>query len=214
MDSNDKYKSTLGFIDLLFNVLVGFVFLFTIAFILINPITKKDNIIIPAEILIVMSWPDSIDLDMDIWVKDPAGNVVGYRRVNAGIMHLDRDDLGMKSESVLIDGVEVIMALNREVVTLRGVVPGEYKISVHYYRDGEKDTSITNIPVKVEVTKINPYTIIFSQTKTFDSEGQVKNYYKFELDTFGKVSNIGESLENVVPLEMLPTDSVNSGSGP
>ena len=39
-----KYKSTIGFTDLLFNLLVGFVFLFIIAFILINPITKKKDV--------------------------------------------------------------------------------------------------------------------------------------------------------------------------
>ena len=202
MDSSDKYKSTLAFIDLLFNVLVGFVFLFIIAFILINPITKKDNIIVPAEIMIVIKWPDGIDVDMDIWVKDPANNLVGYKHTSAGIMHLDRDDLGMKSETVVVDDKEIIMTLNREVVTLRGVMPGEYKISVHYYRDGEKDQLVATVPVTVEVTKINPYSVIFSQTINFDAEGQSKNFYKFELDSQGKVINIGNSLENVVPLEM------------
>jgi hypothetical protein len=209
MDSSDKFKSTLAFIDLLFNVLVGFVFLFIIAFILINPITKKDNIIVPAEIMIVLKWPDGIDVDMDLWVKDPANNVVGYRHVNGGIMHLDRDDLGMKSESVIVDDKEIVMTLNREVITLRGIVPGEYKISVHYYRDGEKDSQVAVIPVTVEVTKINPYSVIFSQTINYDSEGQTKNFYKFELNAQGRVINVGNSLDNVVPL-----DSVGSPQPP
>ena len=41
MDSNEHFKSTLGFIDLLFNILVGFAFLFIIAFLLIKPEAKK-----------------------------------------------------------------------------------------------------------------------------------------------------------------------------
>ena len=42
--NKNKYKSTIGFTDLLFNLLVGFVYLFIIAFILINPIQKKHRI--------------------------------------------------------------------------------------------------------------------------------------------------------------------------
>ena len=39
-----SYGSQVAFIDLLFNTLVGFVFLFVMAFILINPIAKKSNV--------------------------------------------------------------------------------------------------------------------------------------------------------------------------
>ncbi len=39
--SNRRQGSNLAFNDLLFNVLIGFVMLFVIAFLLINPIAKK-----------------------------------------------------------------------------------------------------------------------------------------------------------------------------
>ena len=37
-----QYSSSIAFNDLLFNLLVGFVFLFIVAFILINPPTKRN----------------------------------------------------------------------------------------------------------------------------------------------------------------------------
>jgi hypothetical protein len=61
--------SNLSFNDLLFNVLVGFVMLFVIAFLLINPITKKSDIPIKAEFLIIMHWPNALADDLDLWVQ-------------------------------------------------------------------------------------------------------------------------------------------------
>ena len=61
MDSDSKYKSTLAFTDLLFNVLIGFAFLFIIAFILINPVNKRADIKSKAEFMVIMDWdPNSL----------------------------------------------------------------------------------------------------------------------------------------------------------
>ena len=56
--NNEKYKSTIGFTDLLFNILVGFAFLFIIAFLLIKPEAKKADFERKAEFVIVMEWND------------------------------------------------------------------------------------------------------------------------------------------------------------
>jgi len=52
--NNEKYKSTIGFTDLLFNILVGFAFLFIIAFLLIKPEAKKHDFERRAEFVVVM----------------------------------------------------------------------------------------------------------------------------------------------------------------
>ena len=54
--------------DLLFNVLVGFVLLFILAFMLINPITKKAEIPKKAEIMVMLEWEDKSKDDIDLWV--------------------------------------------------------------------------------------------------------------------------------------------------
>ena len=69
MDTS-RYKSTFGFIDLLFNLLVGFTFLFMLAFILINPVAKKETLDPKAEYLIIMTWEDYSSSDIDLWIKD------------------------------------------------------------------------------------------------------------------------------------------------
>ena len=56
--SKRRLGSGLAFNDLLFNVLIGFVMLFIIAFLLINPITKKADIPVKAEFIITIEWED------------------------------------------------------------------------------------------------------------------------------------------------------------
>ena len=208
MDSNEKYKSTAAFIDLLFNVLVGFVFLFVIAFLLINPIAKKSNIIVPAEYMVVLTWPDENDDDLDIWMRDPNGKLIGYQKKDNGVMHLDRDDLGTANDKIDIDGQSVTIKLNREVVTLRGILPGEYNISIHYYRKHKEDD--VPVPVTVEVVKINPYSVVYKQTQDFTAQGQGINYYKFTVRPDGNFENVTSSEENVIPLMSLPSHELTN----
>ena len=82
------------FTDLLFNVLLGFVFLFFITILFINPITKLGNVNLKAEFIITLDWKDSLPDDIDLWVQDPNGEIVSYLKKDAGWLHLDRDDQG------------------------------------------------------------------------------------------------------------------------
>ena len=202
MDSPERYKSTVAFTDLLFNILVGFVFLFLIAFILINPVAKKGDIVVPAEIIITLTWPDESADDIDLWVRSPDGELVGFSRKTSNLMNLDRDDLGEANDKIDINGQETILRLNREVATVRGKMQGEYHISVHWYRkaSGDKVKHYDSLPVTVEVAKINPFVIIYKQTLQFSEEGQVHNYYKFNVDQNNNILNVVDSEENIVPL--------------
>ena len=65
-ESSEKFKSTLAFTDLLFNVLIGFAFLFIIEFILINPIEDTKQIDSKAECMIIMEWDDKSKYDIDL----------------------------------------------------------------------------------------------------------------------------------------------------
>ena len=80
-----KYHSNLAFNDLLFNIMLGFVVLFIIAFLLINPPTKKDDIPMKAEWLIIVEWPPELMDDVDVWIKAPNGDLVGFKNKETGI---------------------------------------------------------------------------------------------------------------------------------
>jgi hypothetical protein len=197
MDSADKYKSTIAFIDILFNILIGFVFLFLIAFLLINPITKKNDIISPAEFLIVLNWPAHFDDDVDLWMRGPNGETVGFRSREVGIFHLERDDLGFSNDKVIHHGNVIAVKKNQETVAIRGIYPGEYIISVMYYAAYADKNKI--IPFTVDVIKVNPYSIAYTQNQKLTEVGQTINVVSFRIDERGFVKDLRRTEASAVP---------------
>ena len=196
MYSKDRYKSTIAFVDLLFNILVGFVFLFLVAFLMINPVAKKADIEKKAEFLITMTWPHTSPQDIDLWVMDPHKNKVGFASKEKGLLHLERDDLGWANDMINVGGKVTLLNQNIENTTIRGIVPGDYYVSVHFYALNQlfKDP----IPVKIKIEKINPYSIIYEGTKYFTAEGQIVNYVRFTVNEQGVVTTINNSNESAV----------------
>ena len=120
--SNEKYKSTIAFTDLLFNILVGFAFLFIIAFLLIKPEAKKENFDRKAEFVVIMEWDKEATGDIDLYVQDPTGAQCSFRLPVANFMHLDKDDLGASNDTVVnADGSSSTVKINIEVITSRDV---------------------------------------------------------------------------------------------
>ncbi|MGH6919114.1 MAG: hypothetical protein ACREJ0_15585, partial [Geminicoccaceae bacterium] len=141
-----------AFTDLLFNALLGFVVMFVLAFLLINPVARTGAVDVKAEFLIALAWPDGRREDVDLYVEDPSGNLVWFRAREAGLMHLDRDDLGRSNDVIEVGGRTIVSPLNQEVVAIRGIQPGEYVVNLHLYRaDGGQP-----VPVTVRVEKLNP----------------------------------------------------------
>ena len=197
--SNERYKSTIAFTDLLFNILVGFAFLFIVAFLLIKPEAKKQDFERKAEFVVVMEWDKSAHGDIDLYVQDPTGAQCSFRLPVANFMHLDKDDLGASNDTVTnADGSTTTVRINREVITIRGIIEGEYIINAHYYsmrlwadtRPGEerkKDTKRGDTVVKIELHKVNPYSVLWSGEKTFTEKGQEETYLRFRLDRDGNL---------------------------
>ena len=122
------------FYDMLFNLLIAFVFCFIVALLAMNPkALKAGDIPAKAEFIVTMSWPDYNPDDIDAWVQGPSGDLVWFRNREAGLMHLDRDDRGMSNDTIVVNGKTIVNPLNQEVVTIRGIAPGEYVVNANYY---------------------------------------------------------------------------------
>ena len=181
MDSDSRFKTSIGFIDLLFNILLGFAFLFIIAFLLIKPEQKKADFERRAEFVVVMEWDHDQPDDIDLYVQDPTQSKVHFRLPITNFMYLDKDDLGYANDIVKnnVDGTVSKVNINREVVTIRGIIAGEYVINAHYYSSREwtrlgqlayefndietkkvKD-KVQPLTVKIELHKVNPYKIMW-----------------------------------------------------
>ncbi len=189
------------FYDMLFNMLIAFVFCFIVALLAMNPKSSKaGDVPAKAEYIITLSWPDNDPNDIDVWTRGPAGDVVWFRNREAGLMHLDRDDRGRSNDTLTVNGRAVVNPLNQEVVTLRGVVPGEYVVNAHYYLNSN-DPSKTQaplpgsgaaVPVTLSVVKINPRAeVVFNTQQVMQKPGAELTLVRFTLQRDGTVSQIG-----------------------
>tara|TARA_Y100000590_G_scaffold425247_1_gene533029 strand:- start:3 stop:599 length:597 start_codon:yes stop_codon:yes gene_type:complete len=189
-----RYHTNLPFLDLLFNVLIGFVFLFIVSFLLINPVAKRADIEVKAEFLITVFWPDNLEDDIDIYVEDPAENLVWFKSREPGLMHLDRDDLGKRNDEVVTAAGTILFPENREIVTLRGIVPGEYTVNVHCYFKVGSDP----VPVTVQIDKINPYSVVIRETIDLVNKGEEVTVTRFSVNSNGEVTNVNKLPKKLV----------------
>ena len=198
-----KYKSTVGFTDLLFNLLVGFVFLFIIAFILINPIKKKADVPKKAEYMIVMEWPTEVADDIDLWVKDPEGNTVSFVKKENGYMNLEKDDLGHSNDMTVDEyGNKKIIYINREVITLRGTLKGQYQVAAHVYAmrpwQAKTNIDVKDLIIKVKIIKINPYREMYIGDTNYSLKGQELSLVNFWLDKDGNFVKYNTLDNNII----------------
>ena len=182
-----SYHSNTSFLDILFNTLVGFVLLFIIAFLLISPIKKKKEIEQKAEYVITVTWPGEFGDDVDSWLEDPTGKIMYFRKKEVGLMHMDRDDLGKLNDQQYVPGIGIVnYPYNREITTIRGIMPGEYVFNIHLYR---KEIEGKPIPVTVILEKLNPRVkLLYSKVVTLSDFWEEKTIIRFVLDVDGEVT--------------------------
>jgi len=189
------------FTDLLFNVLLGFTLLFFISIIFMNPIAKLGNINYKAEYIITVSWPEDQPDDIDLWVQDPYQETVSYLRKEAGWLNLDRDDRGDLNDTVMINGKKVVHPINQEVVTIRGIISGEYIVNLHYYE------SQTSKPVKavIKIEKVNPVLrLVYIDQRVLQKVDDEKTILRFELDGNGEITGMNQIEKILTPYRLDP----------
>ena len=203
-----RHRSELGFTDLLFNALLGFVVMFVIAFLLINPVAETGAVDSKAEFLITLSWPDGRREDIDIYVADPEGRLVWFRSREAGLMHLDRDDLGLGNDVIEVAGKKIVNPVNQEIVSIRGIASGEYVVNLHLYRDDRGKP----VPTKVKVEKLNPKVqLVYYGDITLQTRGDERTAVRFSVTPDGEVQNVNRLAKAIVPFKR--TARMPSGRG-
>lgn len=184
-----------AFTDLLFNALLGFTFLFLVAIIFMNPDAKSGIIDPKAEYILTITWEDNNPDDIDVWIEDPDGNVLWFKNPDIGLLHLDRDDRGMANDVLYINGEELENPLNQEVVTLRGIVKGEYVVNLHYYATETKKP----VDINVRLVKVNPaLKVIYYDVINLEKKGDEKTAFRFKISHTGEVSSINKLPKQIV----------------
>jgi hypothetical protein len=183
------------FTVVLFKALQVVAFLFFMALLAMRPESAPGKIDKRAEFLITMTWPDQHPDDVDLYVQDPAGKLVWYNQKDAGLMALERDDRGDTNDFTMIESKKIPLPIREEMVSIRGLIPGEYTVNVHLYHHIARDP----VPVSVKIEKLNPTVQLVSyQTMFLDHTDEEKTALRFTLGEDGTVVRTSEVEKSLI----------------
>ncbi len=180
LDDLDDDGTNTVFRDVIFLALAGFVAMVLLLLPHLNPpATANDGAPAPGNVIVEISWPDTIDADVDLWVQAPGDVPVGYSNKGGVLFNLLRDDLGGQAD---------VTNINYEVSYSRGIEPGEYIVNVHLYRDM---SNILPLPVAVSVSVKTSAQVsakrILNTKLLLTHQGQETTAFRFELLADGKL---------------------------
>lgn len=180
-------KSTIPFLDTLFSLLMVW-----ICIILLLKVTKSDTEAAfqqNAVYLVVLQW--SGNDDVDLWVRDPLGHLVGFNRREGGegsLFSLNRDNLGTYQTEVSDETGEVITTLNEEIVAIRGTFVGEYSCNSMLYTHREKAPT----KVTMRLMRVKPHGELMVKEHVLTQNGDQLTHFRFVVDKDGGIVGFNE----------------------
>jgi hypothetical protein len=191
---NPKYSTNRSFIDFMFILVCALTLFFVVT--LMQILKNNEGVVHKAEFVLTLTWDKEDKNDMDLWLKDPQGNIIYYKDKTSSAMFLDRDDLGHQNDTIIINGVEKIIYINQEIISIRAIVPGKWTVAVHFYKRHDKSPGGTIIPVIVRMDKMNPkIQIIFNEEIKMRWTWQEVTVTTFEVLPDGMVTNMRFGVE-------------------
>ena len=178
-DASDD--SGIIFRDVVTLALVGIVALVIILLAHINPPGDQANadVVPPGNVIIEISWPNTLDDDIDLWVQAPGDVPVGYSNKGGRVFNLLRDDLGHSGDP---------SDVNLETAYSRGIPAGEYTVNVHLYRHKSKPQPIEVTAVARVKADVNASSqTLVSRTVKLDHQGRELTVFRFRLTPEGQL---------------------------
>jgi len=131
----------------------------------------------PGNVIVEMRWPDELDSDVDLWVEAPGDRPVGYSNKGGMLFNLLRDDLGQRADAT---------GMNYEVSYSRGIVPGEYTVNVHLYRNAARTYPIpVTVVTSVKKNAKESARQLLASRIELSREGQELTVFRFRLNEEG-----------------------------
>lgn len=152
---------------------------------LINP-PMDDGVITPrSEAMLTVEWGDQLKSDIDTWILAPNGDKLSFINKDHGHMILHRDDLGNINDKIRKGSHELQIEQNIEVVDFVKLLNGEYIVSIHDYRNRDKE------PVEVTVSLINidPFATLAKEIHSFNQTNQEIAFFSFIVED-GKIVSV------------------------
>ena len=186
---DDEDAGSTVFRDVIMLALVGFVALVILMLPHIQPKGARATAeaIPPGNVIVEVRWPDELDADVDLWVQAPGDVPVGYANKGGAVFNLLRDDLGNRADAT---------GLNYETSYSRGILPGEYTVNLHLYRNSANTypvpvTVVTSVKSEAE----NSTKQLLASAVELTREGEEITVYRFQLTEAGAL--VGGSVHSL-----------------
>jgi len=182
MSGLDPFEDDAGgtvFRDVVMLALAGFVVLVIMLLPHLNPPGAKtaDDTTPPGNVIVEVRWPDEIDADVDLWVQAPGDIPVGYSNKGGAAFNLLRDDLGSRVD---------VTGLNYETSYSRGIVPGEYTVNLHLYRNPSRTYPVpVTVVTSVKQSASQAARQLLASKVQLAREGEEMTVYRFRLTEAG-----------------------------
>ncbi len=156
--------------DLLTALLVAFIAMAALALV---AVVQKPNpkIAIQGNLIFAMHWNPRSNSDIDLWVKSPGDEPVGFMRLSGMNCNLLRDDLGRRHDP---------SSENEEMTVCRGAPAGAYAVNVMAY-----DVYDHHFPINVSVEGFYSNAAgskrIFRKSTQLTYQGQEVTVARFQL---------------------------------
>ena len=151
---------------------------------------------------IVATWPADVNDDVDLYVKDPAGNVIFYAQTTAELMHLEYDDRGDLGDKAMTSSGEVKVDINRERAIIRGGMPGEYAVNVHMF--SKRAAAPTTVRIALYRLKGDDTEVLVKE-RVLKTEKEEATAFRFTISADGE-----KTADNELPISL----TVEAASGP
>lgn len=193
MKTNKYSDDDLGFLDIVQNMAIFFfiVVVVVMGFVSVKKL-EEAKINSNAEYSIIIEWPTDHDCDVDTYLMAPNKDYVFFSQKEKGLLNLDRDDRGDLNDTIQVNGKPLKFPYNKEVATIRGIIPGEYILNIHMFsrRQIQTPTEVT-----ISITKLNPKaTLVYARKVVLEHNGQEKNVCRFTLTPEGNFTNVNTEL--------------------
>ncbi len=144
----------------------------------LNPPAIEDTPATDTGLRIEIAWPDSIDADVDLWVKAPNDVPIGYSNLGGIVANLIRDDLGIFNDPGFS---------NHETVRTRSFVPGSYIVNIHLFANRSTE-NIVPVSVQIFREELGKKAIsLFFEKVQLRFKGQELTIVRFDLNEFGYI---------------------------
>jgi len=185
-----RFLIPIALVDVLFNLLFVCTAFWLVSFLNVNPKSIEKvlaNSQRNAEFIIQVQWPDDNRDDVDSWLRTPSGRYVSYITPLVELFHLELDDRGAATDSIVINKTVKTVQSNQETISLRGFYEGTYTFNLFMYLKNDEGKT----PVSVKFIKLNPtYTVLYEGDVIMDRTNQEASMFTFFMNEKGDVSNI------------------------